>query len=109
LQLQNAIVPLQLTLIHSPILQLGNFEDMVKHVIASIHQFILREIVCAEAPFPDVCSNVLFAVIFYVEVAGYGVREPSISKHEVQILPMLIILNDSLWFTDTFQQFLDPV
>jgi len=55
---------------------------MVEDVIASIHQLILGEVMCAEAPFSDLCSNDLFALIFYVQIARHFVREPSNSNPE---------------------------
>jgi hypothetical protein len=55
---------------------------MVEDVIASIDQLILGEVMCAEAPLSDLCSNVLFALIVHVEVAKYSVRGPRNFKHE---------------------------
>jgi hypothetical protein len=72
--------PLQRTLIHSPIFQFGKFEGMVEDVIASIDQLILGEVMCAEAPLSDLCSNVLFALIVHVEVAKYPLGDRAISS-----------------------------
>lgn len=88
--------------------QLGDFESMIEHVIASIHQFILGKVVCTEAPSPDLFHYVLFTVMFYVEIAGKGSAHPLVVTKNFQIIPMLIILNYRLGFADAFQQFLDP-
>jgi hypothetical protein len=74
----NTTISFRLTFTHAPIFQLRYFECMVKHVITSIYQLIVRKVVCAEAPFADLMYNVMFTLVFHVKIAGVVSEPPSL-------------------------------